>query len=63
MYQERLYGQMVDELQERMMEEAHISRYSIHMGSTKMYRDLIEVYMWEGIKKDICEFVAKCPKI
>ena len=25
-----------------------------------MYRDLREVYWWEGIKKYIIEFVAKC---
>ncbi|WMV23871.1 hypothetical protein MTR67_017256 [Solanum verrucosum] len=43
------------------MEEAHSSRYSIHPGSTKMYRDLREVYWWNSIKKGIDEFVAKCP--
>ncbi|WMV40704.1 hypothetical protein MTR67_034089 [Solanum verrucosum] len=52
---------MVDELQERIMEEAHSFRYSIHPGSTKMYCDLREVYWWNGMKKDIAEFVAKCP--
>ncbi|WMV14167.1 hypothetical protein MTR67_007552 [Solanum verrucosum] len=51
---------MVDEHQERIMEEAHSSIYSIHPDSTKMYRDLREVYWWNGIKKDIAEFVAKC---
>ena len=43
-YQGRLCVPRVDELQERIMEEAHSSRYSIHPGSTKMYRDLREVY-------------------
>ena len=43
------------------MEEAHSTRYSIHTCSTKMYRNLREVYLWEGMKKDIVEFVAKCP--
>ncbi|WMV49184.1 hypothetical protein MTR67_042569 [Solanum verrucosum] len=52
---------MVDGLQEKIMEEAHSSRYSIHPGSTKMYRDLREVYWWNGMKKGIVEFVAKCP--
>ncbi|WMV32575.1 hypothetical protein MTR67_025960 [Solanum verrucosum] len=42
------------------MEEAHSSRYSFHPGSTKMSRDLREVYWWSSMKKGIAEFVAKC---
>ena len=34
-YQGRLCVSMVDGLQERIMEEAHSSRYSIHLGPTK----------------------------
>ncbi|KAH0706733.1 hypothetical protein KY289_011809 [Solanum tuberosum] len=52
---------MVDGLQERIMEEAHSSRYSIHSVSTKMYHDLREVYWWNSMKKGIAEFVVKCP--
>ncbi|KAH0695075.1 hypothetical protein KY285_022172 [Solanum tuberosum] len=46
-YQGRLCVPMVDGLQEKIMEEAHSSRYSIHPGSTKMYHNLREVY-WPG---------------
>ncbi|KAH0738661.1 hypothetical protein KY290_037366 [Solanum tuberosum] len=60
-YQGRLCVPMIDGLQEKIMEEAHSSRYSIHPDSTKMYRDLREVYWWNGMKKGIAEFVAKCP--
>ncbi|XP_049373445.1 uncharacterized protein LOC125838428 [Solanum verrucosum] len=60
-FQGRLCVPMVDGLQERIMEEAHSFRYSIHPGSTKMYCDLREVYWWNGMKKDIAEFVVKCP--
>ncbi|WMV33108.1 hypothetical protein MTR67_026493 [Solanum verrucosum] len=42
------------------MEEAHSSRYSIHPGSTKMYRDLREVYWWSIMKRCIAKFVVKC---
>ena len=42
------------------MEEAHFSAYSIHPGSTKMYRDLKDTYWWNGMKRDITEFVSKC---
>ncbi|KAH0641167.1 hypothetical protein KY285_037753 [Solanum tuberosum] len=60
-YQGRLCVPMMDALQKRIMEEAHSSRYSIHPDSTKMYRDLRELYWWNGMKKGIAEFVAKCP--
>ena len=59
-YQGRLCAPMVDGLHERIMEEAHNSKYSIHPSSTKMYRDLIEVYWWNGMKKGIAEFIVKC---
>ena len=60
-YQGRLCVLDVDGLRERILEEAHDLRYSIHPGATKMYRDLREVYWWNGMKKDIAGFVAKCP--
>ena len=59
-YQGRLCVPKVDELWDQILEEAHESRYSIHLGSTKMYHDLREVFWWECLKKDIAEFVAKC---
>ncbi|KAH0655149.1 hypothetical protein KY290_030942 [Solanum tuberosum] len=40
---------------------ASLSGYSINLGATKMYRDLREVYWWNGMKRDIADFVAKCP--
>ena len=43
-----------------ILEKAHQSLYAIHPGSTKMYRDLREIYWWPGMKKDIAEFVARC---
>ncbi|WMV57865.1 hypothetical protein MTR67_051250 [Solanum verrucosum] len=51
----------VDGLREKILEEAHGLRHSIHPGATKTYRDLREVYWWNGMKKDIMGFVAKFP--
>ena len=42
------------------MEEAHSSTYSIHPGSTKMYHNLKDIYWWNGMKKDIAEFMSNC---
>ncbi|XP_070054438.1 uncharacterized protein [Nicotiana tomentosiformis] len=44
-----------------VMGETRYSRYSIHPGATKMYHDIREIYWWDGMKKDIAEFVAQCP--
>ncbi|XP_070025559.1 uncharacterized protein [Nicotiana sylvestris] len=44
--QGRLCVPNVDNLRERVMAEAHNSRYSVHPGSTKMYHDLNEIYWW-----------------
>ena len=60
-HQKRLCVPDMDGLRELIMEEAHGSRYSIHPGATKMYLDLREIYWWNGMKRDIEDFVAKCP--
>ena len=43
-YQDRVYVPRLDEIQERIMEEAQSPKYSIHLGSTKKYHNLREVY-------------------
>ncbi|WMV58615.1 hypothetical protein MTR67_052000 [Solanum verrucosum] len=52
-YQCRLCVPNVDGLREKILEEAHSSRYFMHPGATKMYRDLRKVNWWNGLKKDI----------
>ena len=48
------------ELKKDIMEEAHSSSYTMHPGSTKMYRTLKEHYWWNGMKKEIAGFVSRC---
>ena len=38
----------------------HGAQYSIHLGATKMYRDMREIYWWSRMKRDIIEFVDNC---
>nr|XP_016482900.1 PREDICTED: uncharacterized protein LOC107803648 [Nicotiana tabacum] len=59
--QGRLCVPDVDNLWGRVMAEAHNSRYSMHLGSTKMYRDIKEIYWWNGMKMGVANFVSKCP--
>ncbi|XP_070025852.1 uncharacterized protein [Nicotiana sylvestris] len=44
--QGRLCVPNVDGLRERILEEAHSLRYSIHPGAIKMYRDLRQHFWW-----------------
>ena len=60
-YQGRLCVFDVGEFRQHILAEAHNSRYSIHPGDTKMYCDLWEVYWWNGMKRDVADFVSKHP--
>ena len=60
-YQDRLCVPDVDDLRTWIIAESHGSIYSIDPGSTKMYHDLKQIYWWDGMKKDIAEYVANCP--
>jgi hypothetical protein len=48
------------EVRQQILDEAHLSRYSIHLGSTKMYQDLKQHYWWTKMKIKIARDVAKC---
>nr|GFC42484.1 retrotransposable element Tf2 [Tanacetum cinerariifolium] len=47
-------------LREKVMTEAHSSPFTVHPGSTKMYRDLKQYFWWNGMKQDVAMFVSKC---
>ena len=51
----------VDDLIHTILIEAHSSRYSIHPGATKMYRDLKQHFWWNRMKCNIVDFIAQCP--
>ncbi|XP_069146963.1 uncharacterized protein [Solanum lycopersicum] len=51
----------VDDLIHIILTKAYSSRYSIHPGATKMYRDLRQHNWWSRMKRNIVDFVAQCP--
>ena len=59
-YQNRLCVPNDDKLRREILNEAHTSPYAMHPGGTKMYRTINENYWWNGMKRDIAEFVSKC---
>ncbi|GKF85172.1 putative reverse transcriptase domain-containing protein, partial [Tanacetum coccineum] len=43
-----------------IMHKFHKSKYSIHLGSDKMYQDIQKLYCWPNMKADISTYVCKC---
>ena len=48
------------EVKRVILEEGHKIRLSLHSGMTKMYQDLKEASWWQGMKKDVAQFVSAC---
>jgi transposase InsO family protein len=48
------------EVRQQILDEAHLSRYSIHPRSTKMYQDLKQHYWWKKMKIEIARYVERC---
>ena len=54
-FQNRLCVPKNEGLRKQISEEAHNTRYSVHLGGTKMYRDLRQHFWWNNMKKDVAE--------
>ena len=48
------------EVRRLILEEGHKSHLSLHPRMTKMYQDLKETFWWQGMKKDVAQFVSVC---
>ena len=48
------------EMRRLVLKEGHKSRLSLHLGMTKMYQDLKENFWWQGMKKEVAQFVSAC---
>ena len=60
LYKNRLCVPNVMELKKKILYESHNTVFTMHPGSNKMYQDMKQYYWWQGMKKDISEYVAKC---
>jgi hypothetical protein len=48
------------ELRKKILDEAHLSKFSMHPGSNKMYHDLRSLYWWTRMKREIAKYVSEC---
>ena len=54
-----MVSQLIDWRKE-ILREFHCSRFVVHPGGTKMYRDICRQYYWSGMKKHVADFVRRC---
>ncbi|KAI4387246.1 hypothetical protein MLD38_005091 [Melastoma candidum] len=59
-YQGRICIPVQEDLRNLIMDEAHLSAYSIHPRVTKMYQNLRKQYWWSGMKRDVAQYVSRC---
>jgi hypothetical protein len=59
-FDDRLIVPKDRELRNKLMDKAHLSKLSIHPGSSKMYQELRSRYWWMKMKKEIVAYVARC---
>ncbi|CAN6580742.1 unnamed protein product [Malus baccata var. baccata] len=57
MQKSRMYVSNNVELKKDIFDEAHISAYAMHSGSTKMYHTIRPFYYWPGMKREIAKSV------
>jgi hypothetical protein len=47
------------ELRKQILDEAHLSKFSIHPGSSKIYHDLRQNFWWTRMKREIAKYVSE----
>ena len=60
-FQDKVCVPSVPKFRRAVLEEGHKSSLSIHLGATKMYQFLRQMFWWPGMKRAANEFVLACP--
>jgi hypothetical protein len=56
-FEDRLVVPKNKGLKKKILDEAHLSKFSVHPGTTKMYHDLKPLYWWTRMKREIARYV------
>ena len=60
LFKEKVIVPKEGSFREKILEESHKGKFTIHPRITKMYQDLKKMYWWLGMKKDVASFVSRC---
>jgi hypothetical protein len=58
-FNERIVIPKGHQLRKQILNEAHMSKFSMHPGSTKMYQDLRQNFWWARMKREIARYVSE----
>jgi hypothetical protein len=58
-FEDRLVVLKNRDLKKRILDEAQLSKFSMHPESTKMYHDLKPLYWWTRMKREITQYVSE----
>jgi hypothetical protein len=59
-FEDRLVVPKNRELRKKILDEAHLSKFSMHPGSNKMYHDLRSLCWWTRMKREITKYISEC---
>jgi hypothetical protein len=59
-FKDRLVAPKKEALKKKILDEAHTSWYSIHLGSTMMYNDSRQPFWWTRMKHEAALYVLEC---
>jgi hypothetical protein len=59
-FEDRLVVPKNRDLKERILDDAHLFKFSMHPRSTKMYHDLKPLYWWTRMNREITQYVSEC---
>jgi hypothetical protein len=58
-FEDRLVVPKNPELRQKILDEAHLCKFSMHPRSNKMYHDLRSLYWWTRMKREIAKYVSE----
>ncbi|KAM1059905.1 hypothetical protein ACFX2B_024371 [Malus domestica] len=58
---DQMYVSKMEELKKEILDKTHISAYTMHPGTTKMYHTIRPFYYGPRMKREFTEYVSRCP--